>query len=85
MPAEELALAASGDVGTGDTLRKQWLVTAKGRGAVRQRARSTEPSITNTVLRITRISAECAACMTDNSIDNSIGNSIHNINAMPLT
>ena len=78
MPAEEQAVAVAGDVGTGDPLRKQWLVTARGRGAVRQRARGTVPSTLSNVLRITRISAECATCTSSNQHNDSG-------KAMPLT
>ena len=60
MPAEELPLTLTSAANAEGSDHKQWLVTPKGRGLVRQRERSGNRTPSSGVLRITRTSDECA-------------------------
>jgi hypothetical protein len=64
MPAEELPLTVSIPTDAGGPDHKQWLVTPKGKGLVRQKARSGAQAQATGVLRITRISDECVLLRT---------------------
>ena len=60
MPAEALPLTVASAADAGGPDHKHWLVTPKGKGLVRQRARGGAQAQSPGVLRITRISDECA-------------------------